>query len=398
MKVDAAGLLPVDREESEKKSCRNPAQCHIVGDKRGEENIALLSMHILWVRQHNLVAEGLRRINKHWDGDTIYHTARKICGGLWQHITYNEFLPKLYDVKRFSKVIGGRKFFRRTKFKPTEDPSIINSFSTAAFRFGHSLVPNSFSQMRPDFNTYGPSISLQHAFFNSTAIYTDGIEPTMMGLCGNMSNTIDDRIAHGLNRKLFIFPGSKLFNDLMSLNIQRGRDHGIPQYMRWRKACGFSRYDKKGFTFKDLLYTPKKIRKAFGKIYKDVKDIDLFVGGITENHLREKVVGPTFSCIFEQQFEALRYGDRFFYTHRGTFTVPQLKQITKISMSKILCNNLYDIVSVQKDAFQVFDPRNDRRVACNSIADIDLSAWKVSPSARPHHRFPIRNLKRTLPF
>ena len=200
----------------------------------------------------------------------------------------------------------------------------------------------------------------------------------MIGLCANMSNTIDDRIAEGLTEKLFIFPGSNLFNDLMSLNIQRGRDHGIPQYMEWRTACGFSKYDGSSFTFKDLLYTPKKTREAFAKVYKNVHDIDLFVGGITENHLREKMVGPTFSCIFEKQFEALRFGDRFFYLHRGTFPIKQLKQITKISMSRILCNNLYDIVSVQRDAFQVFDPRNDRRVLCDSIEDIDLSAWKDS--------------------
>ena len=383
LKVDAAGLLPIDIKESKKASCRNPAGCPIVGDERGDENIALLAMHTLWVRQHNYLAKKLKNVNKRWQGERIFQEARKINGALWQHIVYNEWLPKLYDIPEYSKFVGNKKKFKRTKYDSSKDPSIINSFASAAFRFGHSLVPNQFSQMKSDFNEYGPSIPLQKAFFNSTSIYKNGIEPTMMGLCANMTGSIDGNIAQGLKEKLFIFPGSNLFNDLMSLNIQRGRDHGIPTYMHWRRACGFAKYDQPGFSFKDLLYTPKVTQMSFAKVYNHIEDVDLFVGGLTENHLRDKVVGPTFSCIFKEQFESLRFGDRFFYTHRGRFSTKQLKEITKISMSKILCNNLYSMVSIQPDSFKVFNIKDDRRISCDDLPDININLWRERGPGRP---------------
>ncbi len=50
-------------------------------------------MHTLWFREHNRVADELRRLNPHWDGDMLYHEARKIIGATMQHITYAHWLP-----------------------------------------------------------------------------------------------------------------------------------------------------------------------------------------------------------------------------------------------------------------------------------------------------------------
>ena len=36
--------------------------------------------------------------------------------------------------------------------------------------------------------------------------------------------------------------------DLLSLDIQRGRDHGLPPYCQYREYCGFGKVD----TFEDL--------------------------------------------------------------------------------------------------------------------------------------------------
>lgn len=61
---------------------RDPAEsdirCFLAGDIRANEQIGLLAMHTVWFREHNRVAEELRRVNPHWDGDSLYHEARKV--------------------------------------------------------------------------------------------------------------------------------------------------------------------------------------------------------------------------------------------------------------------------------------------------------------------------------
>ena len=50
--------------------------------------VALTTMHTLWMREHNRVARYLRKVNPHWEGDMLYSEARKIVGAQMQHITY----------------------------------------------------------------------------------------------------------------------------------------------------------------------------------------------------------------------------------------------------------------------------------------------------------------------
>ena len=46
-------------------------------------------------------------------------------------------------------------------------------------------------------------------------------------------------------------------------------------------------------------------------------DIDLFIAGVSERHAKGALVGPTFQGILADQFQKLKRGDRFFYSHDG---------------------------------------------------------------------------------
>lgn len=69
--------------------------CFQAGDHRVNEQLGLLTMHTVWVREHNRLAGELLALNPHWDSDTVYHETRKIVGALIQHITYQHWLPKV---------------------------------------------------------------------------------------------------------------------------------------------------------------------------------------------------------------------------------------------------------------------------------------------------------------
>lgn len=51
---------------------------------RVDENIALTSMHTLFVREHNRLARALKRLNPQWDSETLYQESRKIMGAYTQ--------------------------------------------------------------------------------------------------------------------------------------------------------------------------------------------------------------------------------------------------------------------------------------------------------------------------
>ena len=100
--------------------------------------------------------------------------------------------------------------------------------------------------------------------------------------------------------------------DLVSLNLWRGRDHGLPGYNEYRRICGLNPVA----TFEELLpVMEKSIVDRMALVYNSVDEIDLFVGGLVERHLPGSMLGPVFSCIIADQFTRLKEGDRFYYEH-----------------------------------------------------------------------------------
>ena len=129
----------------------------------------------------------------------------------------------------------------------------------------------------------------------------------LRGLSQQRAQKIDLKIVDDVRNMLFGPPGSGGL-DLASLNIQRGRDHGLASYTQTRQALGLSSVT----TFADIT-SDLTIQEALKQTYSDVGDIDLWTGGLAEPVISGALVGETISAILIVQFIRLRDGDRFWY-------------------------------------------------------------------------------------
>ena len=163
----------------------------VQGDPRVNVVPSLSSLHTMFVREHNRIAEQLARINPHWDDELLFQESRKISIAQMQHIVFNEYLP----------IILGDETMRQYQLKVSHtaysdvydnsvDPRITSSFSAASFRFGHSTVPNHQKAMDQSYHvqevvpidkTYNnPNMSFSYCdgltrwLVNENAVITDG--------------------------------------------------------------------------------------------------------------------------------------------------------------------------------------------------------------------------------
>ena len=170
--------------------------------------------------------------------------------------------------------------------------------------------------------------------------------------------------------------------DLAARNIQRGRDHGIPGYLEFRKYCN-SNCNCNLSIPKDFDDKPDDISQEhwdnLKSVYNTVDDIDAFTGGVSEKNLADPgedgLVGKTFACIIGQQFVKLKKGDRFFFTHeangangeQGLETTIK-ESIRKRTLEDIICDNIHGLQKVPKNVFK----SNSKDFDCKSTNKITL--------------------------
>ena len=317
---------------------REPADLFLAGDVRVNEQIGLTAMHTLFVREHNRVARQIQDQFPRRTAEEIFQSARRVVIAQIQKITYDEFLPAL---------LGPNTMPRYRGYKSNIRPDMFNEFTVAAYRFGHSsLSPNIRSI---DENGNENPIQLRDAFFNAHNIFTeeDSIDPVLRGLAKQKHQAIDSKVVDDLRNFLFGRPENGGF-DLVSLNIQRGRDHGVASYNDTREALGLSR----ATLFTDIT-TDENVESALIDAYGDVDNIDLWVGGLAEDPLKSKgsQLGELFTTIVVRQFDAIRAADRFW--HERDLQGTERKFVRNTTLSDVIRNNTNIGNELQSNVFFV---------------------------------------------
>ncbi|KPP67656.1 Mpx protein-like [Scleropages formosus] len=287
--------------------------CFVAGDVRVNENIALGSIHTVFLREHNRLARALRQLNPHWDSETLYQEARKIVGGYHQIIVFRDYLRHIVGpdaMARFLPAYPG--------YDENVDPSIASVFATAAYRFAHlTLQPlvfrlNESYQENPEF----PSVPLHKAFFA---------------------------------------PWRLIFE----------------AYNAWRKFCGLSQ-PRNEEELAEVMDNPDLAKKLI-ELYGTPDNIDVWLGGISEPFVPSGRVGPLFTCLIAMQFQKIRQGDRLWWEKDGVFTSQQRESLAATSLNRIICDNT-GITDVPKNPF-LFHPWGTSYISCNDVPAFDLRPW-----------------------
>lgn len=291
------GLLPFNTAGLTNAPSAQDPSYFLAGDIRANEQLGLIALHTLFVREHNLLASILTSAGL--DSEASYQVARAIVGAEIQAITYREFLPLL---------LGDDALPRYRGYRADVDPGIANCFSSAAYRLGHSMLPDELWMLDERLREISTGhVALQDAFFDPKRFSDIGIESILRGLCEQPAQQIDTQIVDGVRNFLFGAPGAGGF-DLASLNIQRGRDHGLPSYNDARR----DRDLRPARRFDDVTRDRATARRL-ASVYDSVEDIDLWVGCLAEDHVDGAMVGPLLRSILGDQFQRLRDGDRLWY-------------------------------------------------------------------------------------
>lgn len=306
----------------------------LAGDIRASENPQLIALQTLFVREHNRIAMQLKAINPSWSDEKLYQEARRRVIAQVQAITYNEFLPAL---------LGPNAMLQYQGYNPNINAGISNEFATAAYRFGHSMVGDDVEFLDNNGQEVAPPLTLAQAFFNTSVIRNLNIDPVLKYLASDQAEEIDTKIVDGLRNFLFGPPGQGGL-DLASLNIQRGRDHGLNDYNDVRAAYGLPRVQSFYQITSDVA-----LRKYLQVLYGNVNNIDLWVGGLAEDHVPGGSLGPTFTRIIANQFDRTRAGDRFWY-ERDFAGSPELPALRNTKLSDVIRRNT-QLTNLQSNVF-----------------------------------------------
>lgn len=337
LKVSADNLLPYNTLTGEIDDEIDPTVPHmdnpvrktdkifVAGDARANENPLLLAFHTLFVREHNRLCDELIEVHPDWTDEELYQHARKMVGGIIQAIVYNEWLPAM-----------GVALPPYAGYNANVNPQLSNLFSAAAFRLGHTLLNSTLRRMNNDGRILpGANILLRDAFFDPTWVSnSESIDLFFKGMATQAQQMMDPKVIDDVRNFLFGRPGAGGL-DLASININRGRERGLPDFNTARQSFGLPAYN----SIAEISSRPEVV-EALSVLYDDnVNNIDVWVGLLAEQPMPGALFGETIMAIMNHQFAVLRDGDRFYFENDPLLSEEEKELIRRTTMQDVLMRN-----------------------------------------------------------
>lgn len=329
--TSAGDLLPFNEAGLPNEGGDGVKELFLGGDVRANEQLGLTCTHTLWVREHNSWAERLYKLYPDWDDEQLYWTARRIVTAEIQAITYNEFLPALLGKAADPKHYNDYKKYGMPppKYDADVDSSMMNEFATAGYRFGHSMVGESLLLYDAE-NDKRQCLPLRDTFFKPSTLNDVGMEAVLAGLAHQPAEEVDTLLVDSLRNFLHFAE----FIDLASLNIMRGRDHGLPSYSELH-------YRLTGKYIKDWsdITSNSKLQRKLKSVYGDWKSMDAWVGILAEDAVNDSSLGITGTTMLIDQFRRIRDGDPYYYEWDAGLPNALKHEIHSTKLAEVIVRN-----------------------------------------------------------
>lgn len=334
----------------------------VAGDVRANENAVLTCMHTLFVREHNRQCDVLKKLHPDWTDEQLYQHARKMVSGITQAIVYEEWLPAI-----------GVKLEPYQGYNDSIHAQVYNVFTAAAFRLGHTMLSSKLMRMDNDGKTTPEGdVLLRDIFFNPGLVYEMGtIDPFLKGLAAREQQSFDARVVDDVRNFLFGAPGSGGL-DLVSININRGRERGLPDFNSIRKHFGLEPY-----LFFQQLNPNADVFIRLMSLYRNLDNIDPWVGFLSEKPMDGKLIGPTLHAIFTRQFSDLREGDRFYYENDPILADREKAEIKRTRLHDVIMRNT-GIKLMQNSVLKAMP----HEMICNTLT-VDIQGKVITESRNP---------------
>jgi hypothetical protein len=343
----------------------------VAGDVRANENVLLTVMHTLFMREHNRQCDLLADSNPDWDDEQLYQEARRRVGAIIQAITFEEWLPNF-----------GILLPEYTGYNPEVNPNMMTVFSVAAYRLGHTMLSSNIMRMDENCHTMPQGhTTLKDVFFEPLVILeSGGIEPFIKGMSAQSMQQIDCKMIDDVRNFLFGPPGSGMGMDLAAINIQRGREMGLPDFNTVRKSFGLPAYN----TFEEICSEPE-VYTLLETLYNNVNNIDAWVGFLAEEHVEGAMIGESLIRVLSAQFGALRNGDRFYFENDPAFTAEEIAEIKATRLVDVIKRNT-EMRFMQSEAF-LAKPMCDH---ANLVIEEEMLEMVIYPNpVRDHFKLAI---------
>lgn len=373
LKTSSSNLLPLN-DGNFVNSPDTTSRFFLAGDHRSNENPVLTAIHTIFLREHNYLADQIRKEIPSLPGRLVYEYARLMNVAQYQKIVFEEFYP----------AIIGKPLPSFEGFRHDVNPTLSDIFIGAAFRIGHTMIGNEIPRRGPN----GPlrPLKMTNIFFRPASTFTSTeLDNVVRGTANARAQEVDARVVDALRNFLFKSVRGEDGFDLVALNIQRGRDHALPNFNDIRAIFNIP----KARTFRDIT-TDDEIAGRLSRAYNgNVNDVEAFPGLLAEDRVPGSGMGRTMVAVWESEFRRLRDGDQYFYLRTARFPeilrqelavwVQKLQTPGEISFKDVLLRNsgikasqvppgnIFSLTNIRQSATPVPKPPVDGRLCTSEV-------------------------------